>query len=61
MSIDVYTSFPLGLEGRIWNVIALAPAHCLSFNFDGQKYSGTSMARTHLEPLKYVRDRSSSS
>ena len=31
MSIDVFTSFPFGFEGRIWDLIVSVPDHCLSF------------------------------
>ena len=29
----VFSYFPLGFEGRIWDLIVSAPGHCLSFYF----------------------------
>ena len=31
MSTDVFTSFPFGFEGRIWDLIVSVPDNCLSF------------------------------
>ena len=33
MSIYVFSSFPFGFEGRIWDLIVSVPDHCLSFYF----------------------------
>ena len=30
-SIYVFSYFPLGFEGRMWNLIVSVPDHCLSF------------------------------
>ena len=30
-SIYVFSYFPFGFEGRIWDLIVLVPDHCLSF------------------------------
>ena len=34
LSIYVFSSFPFGFEGRIWNLIVLVPGHFLSFYFE---------------------------
>ena len=31
LSVFVCVSFPFGFEGRVWDLIVLAPDHCLSF------------------------------
>ena len=31
MSNYVQSSFPFGIEGRIWDLVTSAPDHCLSF------------------------------
>ena len=33
LSICVYTSFPFGFEGGMWDLIILVPDHFLSFYF----------------------------
>ena len=30
----VFSCFPFGFEGRMWDLIVLVPDHCLSFYFD---------------------------
>ena len=32
LSIYVFSYFPFGFEGRIWDLIVSVPDHCLSFN-----------------------------
>ena len=32
-SIYVFSYFPFGFEGRIWDLIVSVPVHCLSFYF----------------------------
>ena len=32
-SIYVFSYFPFGLEGRVWDLIVSVPDHCLSFYF----------------------------
>ena len=32
-SIYVFSYFPFGFEGRMWDLIVSAPDHCLSFYF----------------------------
>ena len=34
MSIYVFSYFPFGFEGRIWDLIVSVPDHCLSFYFE---------------------------
>ena len=34
-SIYVFSYFPFGFEGRIWDLIVSVPDHCLSFYFTG--------------------------
>ena len=31
LSIYVFSYFPFGFEGRMWDLIVLVPDHCLSF------------------------------
>ena len=32
-SIYVFSYFPFGFEGRIWDLVVSVPDHCLSFTF----------------------------
>ena len=32
--LDVFSYFPFGFEGRIWDLMVSVPDHCLSFYFD---------------------------
>ena len=32
-SVYVFSYFPFGFEGRIWDLIVSVPDHCLSFYF----------------------------
>ena len=34
-SIYVFSYFPFGFEGRMWDLIVSVPDHCLSFYFAG--------------------------
>ena len=40
-SIYVFSYFPFGFEGRIWDLIVSVPDHCLSFYFavQGKKWN----------------------
>ena len=38
-SIYVFSYFPFGFEGRIWDLIVSVPDHCLSFYFTLQQPS----------------------
>ena len=33
LSIYVFSYFPFGFKGRMWDLIASVPDHCLSFYF----------------------------
>ena len=33
LSVYVFSYFPLGFEGRMWDLIVSVPNHCLSFYF----------------------------
>ena len=33
LSIYVFSCFPFGFEGRMWDLIVSVPDHCLSFYF----------------------------
>ena len=33
-SVYVFSYFPFGFEGRIWDLIVSVPDHCLSFYFN---------------------------
>ena len=41
-SIYVFSYFPFGFEGRIWDLIVSVPDHCLSFYFTGIVIAGSS-------------------
>ena len=38
-SIYVFSYFPFGFEGRMWNLIVSVPDHCLSFYFELDLYT----------------------
>ena len=38
-SIYVFSYFPFGFEGRIWDLIVSVPDHCLSFYFPEDMFS----------------------
>ena len=41
LSIYVFSYFPFGFEGRIWDLVVSVPDHCLSsyfLNFSRQRY-----------------------
>ena len=37
-SIYVFSYFPFGFEGRIWDLIVSVPDHCLSFYFEVEQF-----------------------
>ena len=39
LSIYVFSYFPFGFEGRIWDLMVSVPDHCLSFYFSNCKHS----------------------
>ena len=34
LSVCIFSYFPFGFEGRMWDLIVSVPDHCLSFYFD---------------------------
>ena len=42
-SIYVFSYFPFGFEGRIWDLIVSVPDHCLSFYFPGSNLRFTTL------------------
>ena len=36
LSVYVFSYFPFGFEGRMWDLIVSIPVHCLSFYFAGR-------------------------
>ena len=38
-SIYVFSYFPFGFEGRMWDLIVSVPDHCLSFYFSLSRYT----------------------
>ena len=47
-SIYVFSYFPIGFEGRIWDLIVSVPDHCLSFYFAIQIFNGSYDARVDV-------------
>ena len=39
LSIYVFSYFPFGFEGRMWDLIVSVPDHCLSFYFTKYRFS----------------------
>ena len=39
-SIYVFSYFPFGFEGRMWDLIVSVPDHCLSFDFGKKAKTG---------------------
>ena len=46
-SIYVFSYFPFGFEGRMWDLIVSVPDHCLSFYFSRNQCSPTE--RSHVK------------
>ena len=44
-SIYVFSYFPFGFEGRIWDLIVSVPGHCLSFYFNCCRIYETNIIR----------------
>ena len=53
LSIYVFSYFPFGFEGRMWDLIISVPDHCLSFHFVGR--SSTSQGSHYLHSLQSLR------
>ena len=47
-SIYVFSYFPFGFEGRIWDLIVSVPDHCLSFYFTNMLKYNTGTKRVTL-------------
>ena len=45
LSIYVFSYFPFGFEGRIWDLIVSVPDHCSSFYFSCLNYGGPAQRR----------------
>ena len=51
LSIFVFSYFPFGFEGRMWDLIVSVPDHCLSF-FSGNKFhTGIVLGKAVLEGI----------
>ena len=60
LSIYVFSCFPFGFEGRMWDLIVSVPDHCLSFYFDDQKqYICSVVSRWYRPSNSTSEDRSS--
>ena len=57
MSIDVFTSFPFGFEGRIWDLIVSVPDHYLSFYYlyFVRRYHHSSTCMMQAQPHVLIR------
>ena len=51
-SIYVFSYFPFGFEGRIWDLIVSVPDHCLSFYFSWIVLSMSWRIKSYLAQLK---------
>ena len=51
-SIYVFSYFPFGFEGRIWDLIVSVPDHCLSFYFKSTAH--LKFANCSMFPLAFV-------
>ena len=49
-SIYVFSYFPFGFDGRIWDLIVSVPDHCLSL------YFVCLMGNAYRENIKFIRD-----
>ena len=38
LSVNVFSYFPFGFEGRMWDLIVSVPDHCLSFYIISRNY-----------------------
>ena len=53
LSIYAFSYFPFGFEGRIWDLIASVPGHCLSFYFAFKDFQAISeFVRGNTEPCR---------
>ena len=49
-SIYVFSYFPFGFEGRIWDLIVSVPNHCLSFYFIDPRASSVTVVFDYRLP-----------
>ena len=59
-SIYVFSYFPFGFEGRMWDLIVSVPDHCLSFYFEAKIANSddrisTKFAKTGHVPLFFFK------
>ena len=52
-SIYVFSYFPFGFEGRIWDLIVSVPDHCLSFYFSSHRLSVCESRTAELRDIVY--------
>ena len=53
-SVSIYSCFPFGFEGRIWDLIVSVPDHCLCFYFDPKFFdlsTDVSFIHTGIKPF----------
>ena len=48
LSVYVFSYFPFGFDGRMWDLIVSVPDHCLSFYFELQPFY------SKCQPAKYL-------
>ena len=53
-SIYVFSYFPFGFEGRIWDLIVSVPYHCLSFYFESFIHELIPIFSTMLGQFGYI-------
>ena len=53
LSIFVFSFFPFGFEGRMWDLIVSVPDHCLSFYF-GLLYESMASGKSVRKSHKYL-------
>ena len=55
-SIYVFSYFPFGFEGRIWDLIVSVPDHCLSFYFEARNpYARMRIRHAYMTKIKFQR------
>ena len=61
MSIYVFSYFPFGFEGRVWDLIVSVPDHCLSFYFTIRKHEYESITTITIQLGELLQSKLSSS
>ena len=54
LSIYVFSYFPFGFEGRMWDLIVSVPDHCLSFYFTLLQYKYFGVEKFSYGPLVHA-------